>query len=94
MSSQRDKRTQSEPRIEFFRSWCKKCGLCAAFCPKGVLAQDHDGSPYVANADACNACLLCEIRCPDFAIKVTRQSEQPVPPKDQEGRGMRGEAGE
>ena len=94
MSTKRVKRNQSEPRIEFFRSWCKRCGLCAAFCPQEVLAQDHDGSPYVANAEACNACLLCEIRCPDFAIKVTRRTEQSAPPKDKESQGMRGEAGE
>ena len=83
---QNDKQRRPEPRIEFFRSWCKKCGLCSAFCPQKVLAQDHDGSPYVADAEACNACLLCEIRCPDFAIKVTRQPEQNAPPEEEDQR--------
>lgn len=88
MSAQRMKIIHAEPRIEFFRSWCKKCGLCAAFCPQEVLAQDHDGSPYVANAEACNACLLCEIRCPDFAIKVTRQANHKALFEDEEDQEM------
>ncbi len=69
-------RSRPRPQIEFFRSWCKKCGICAAFCPTHVLGQDHDGSPYVADAEKCTGCLLCEMRCPDFAIKVTRKPQR------------------
>jgi len=31
--------------IEVYKSWCKKCGICVAFCPAGVLAQDDSGAP-------------------------------------------------
>lgn len=67
---------QAQTKIEFFRSWCKKCGICAAFCPKNVIEQDHDGSPYVARPEDCIECLLCETRCPDFAIKVNRSEKR------------------
>ncbi len=70
MSEQALEAKTAERKIEFFRSWCKKCGICAAFCPKHVIEQDHDGSPYVARPEDCIDCLLCETRCPDFAIKV------------------------
>ncbi len=56
--------------IDVFKAWCKGCGICVAFCPKGVLAQDEDGHAYAKNLDACIACLQCELRCPDFAITV------------------------
>jgi 2-oxoglutarate ferredoxin oxidoreductase subunit delta len=57
-------------RIDIFRAWCKGCGICVAFCPRGVLAIDEDGYPFVKDLEACTACGWCEIRCPDFAITV------------------------
>lgn len=51
-------------------SYCKACGLCYGLCPKQVLAPDHEGKPTVADADSCILCKLCELRCPDFAIRV------------------------
>ena len=56
--------------IEVYKSWCKRCGICVAFCPAGVLAQDESGAPYVKDPDRCTGCQLCELRCPDFAINV------------------------
>lgn len=50
--------------------WCKQCGICAALCPKNVFDVDEDGVPVVARPKDCVACRLCELRCPDFAIKV------------------------
>jgi len=57
--------------IEVYKSWCKKCGICVAFCPAGVLAQDDSGFPYAKEPDKCTGCQLCALRCPDFAINVT-----------------------
>jgi 2-oxoglutarate ferredoxin oxidoreductase subunit delta len=57
--------------IEVYKSWCKKCGICVAFCPAGVLAQDDSGAPYAKEPDKCTGCHLCALRCPDFAINVT-----------------------
>jgi 2-oxoglutarate ferredoxin oxidoreductase subunit delta len=56
--------------IDLYRAWCKGCGICVAFCPKGALAQDEAGHLYVKDADLCIGCGWCEIRCPDFAITV------------------------
>ncbi len=56
--------------IEVYKSWCKRCGICVAFCPAEVLAQDASGAPYVKNPDLCTGCQLCQLRCPDFAINV------------------------
>jgi 2-oxoglutarate ferredoxin oxidoreductase subunit delta len=57
-------------RIDIFRAWCKGCGICVAFCPRGVLAIDEDGYPFVKDLEECTGCGWCEIRCPDFAITV------------------------
>jgi 2-oxoglutarate ferredoxin oxidoreductase subunit delta len=61
---------KEKPSIEIYKSWCKRCGICAAFCPTGVLAQDDTGTPYVKEPDKCTGCQLCQLRCPDFAINV------------------------
>ncbi len=57
------------------KAWCKSCAICVEFCPKGVLAM-KDGYPEVVNSEACTQCLLCELRCPDFAIELVEE-EQP-----------------
>lgn len=49
--------------------WCKGCGICVAFCPKGVLALEKE-KVVIANPDNCIKCALCEMRCPDYAIWV------------------------
>jgi 2-oxoglutarate ferredoxin oxidoreductase subunit delta len=49
---------------------CKKCGICIAFCPVKVFTQEMDGTPIPKFQDKCRNCKLCELRCPDFAIKV------------------------
>jgi len=57
-------------RVIVYGKWCKECGLCVAFCPRGVLGRADDGSTIVVNPDACTACRWCELHCPDFAITV------------------------
>ena len=59
-------------RIEINGNWCKKCGLCAYFCPKKVFDVDVFGSPSAAQPDNCTGCLQCEYRCPDFALGVVK----------------------
>jgi 2-oxoglutarate ferredoxin oxidoreductase subunit delta len=67
-----EKRPKKGPRgrVVIFGTWCKGCGLCAAFCPTGVLALDDEGHPYVIAAEKCTACHWCDTHCPDFAIVV------------------------
>lgn len=62
--------------IEIFRAWCKSCGICVAFCPKGVLSNDELGRPYVSKPEECVKCRLCELRCPDFAITVEDEEKK------------------
>lgn len=50
--------------------WCKRCGICAAFCPKKVYTFKPGAVPEVTAEDQCIGCRLCEQRCPDFAVKV------------------------
>jgi len=61
------------PYIDIFKAWCKACGICAAFCPTGTLARDEAGRPYVKDISKCINCGWCEIRCPDFAITVSKK---------------------
>ena len=61
---------KEKPAVEIYQSWCKRCGICVAFCPAEVLAQDESGMVYVKDPDRCTSCQLCELRCPDFAIHV------------------------
>jgi len=61
-----------QDRYEIFinRKWCKNCGICAAFCPRHVLALDEKKLLAIIDAEACSGCRLCEYRCPDMAITV------------------------
>ena len=52
------------------RHLCKGCGICTALCPKSVLDTDEAGNPVFARPDDCISCMLCELRCPDFAIRM------------------------
>lgn len=62
------KKEKHQPEI--YQSWCKRCGICAAFCPAGVLSQDGSGMIVVSDPERCTGCQLCAMRCPDFAIHV------------------------
>jgi 2-oxoglutarate ferredoxin oxidoreductase subunit delta len=57
-------------KIDINGKWCKKCGLCAHYCPKKVFDRDDFGAPMATRAQACVGCKACESRCPDFAIEV------------------------
>ena len=63
-------------QVEIFYGWCKKCGICVAFCPKDVLDIGESGYPFVKAPEDCNGCGLCEIRCPDFAIVVLEDEQE------------------
>jgi 2-oxoglutarate ferredoxin oxidoreductase subunit delta len=67
-------RPRKGPRgqVVIFGTWCKGCGVCAAFCPTGVLALNSDGHPVVVAAEKCTACHWCDTHCPDLAIVVKR----------------------
>ncbi len=47
---------------------CKACGICYGNCPSNALSSDKSGRP-IADMNKCVRCFLCEMRCPDFAIR-------------------------
>ncbi len=62
------------PVIEINQAWCKGCVICVKVCPKDVLAMDGLYAKVVA-IEGCNACGLCEVLCPDFAITVKKADQ-------------------
>ncbi len=49
--------------------FCKNCRICVDFCPVHCLTLGRN-SVYVNDVTICTQCMLCEMRCPDFAIWV------------------------
>jgi len=56
-------------RIDIREEWCKGCEICVELCPKHVFIM-RNNLPVVVDLAACNRCMLCEMRCPDFALTV------------------------
>ena len=60
------------PKIEIIEKYCKGCHICVEFCPTKVLEM-KGFVVAVKNLEACIKCMQCELRCPDFAIKVSAE---------------------
>lgn len=65
----RPARPTTLPEIMIIETWCKGCAICAEYCPKHVFIM-KDNLPVIVDLQACNRCMLCEMRCPDFALTV------------------------
>jgi len=65
-----EKDPKGKKRIEIDRDLCKGCGICVAFCQKKVLELDEHDKAVALRPEDCNACTLCELRCPDMAIEI------------------------
>jgi len=61
---------ENKSKVYVAKGWCKRCGVCIAFCPVKALDRDSDGVPVVFE-DSCISCGTCELMCPDFAIVVS-----------------------
>jgi len=64
--------------VDFYRDWCKGCGICAAFCPAGAISVNDRGEPEIAKPELCTGCTWCEMRCPDFAVRVREKEKAEV----------------
>jgi len=61
--------------VKINEKWCKGCGICVAFCPKGVLVMGERLKAEVKYQEKCIGCKMCEYYCPDFAITVEEAGE-------------------
>jgi 2-oxoglutarate ferredoxin oxidoreductase subunit delta len=63
-------------KIRIDSSRCKGDGLCVELCPVHVFevltvsAKPEKKRTIVANGDACIFCKICEVNCPNQAIRV------------------------
>ena len=72
------KKYQNEKvEIDVIESWCKGCAICVDYCPHDVLVMER-GLVKVVDIDACTACGLCELHCPDFAIVIHDKKKEAV----------------
>ena len=62
--------------ITIYPDWCKKCGICAEFCPKDVYEFEEGKMPVIAHPEKCIACELCVYMCPELAITVEKKNEE------------------
>lgn len=79
--------TSSGIKLHIYKELCKGCEICVHFCPKEVLVIGPDLKVVVVNPDGCTGCMLCELRCPDFAIFVERPENRKGFAKSAEERG-------
>ena len=49
---------------------CIGCGACVEKCPLDALRLGEDGKAFIAYADDCMTCYICERLCPSGAIFV------------------------
>ena len=66
-------------KLTFKTNLCKGCGLCVTACPKKLIALDTktvNAKGYhpagITNQEACIACAMCAMMCPDIVIKVEK----------------------
>ena len=70
------KKEKTVAKIEIIDKNCKACDICVDVCPQNVLAMFKDTTKWegyivkVVNLEKCTKCMLCEVECPDFAIKI------------------------
>lgn len=53
---------------------CTKCGLCAIFCPEGVISQNEDGY-FETDLYYCKGCGICTQECPTKVITMVEEEE-------------------
>lgn len=57
-------------------NYCKRCGICVAFCPKTVYELNPVGQPVPIKPEQCTICMQCVLRCPDFVIEIDKTVEE------------------
>ena len=68
-------------KIFISEKYCKGCLICVESCPQTALKASSKITakgytlPRVTKPEKCNACGICEIVCPDFAIAVEKKDK-------------------
>ncbi len=69
-------KTKKKTKVSIKEEGCKGCELCVEFCKQNVLKPSNDlnnmGYHFVEVVDqeACTACMVCTLVCPDVIIEV------------------------
>ena len=50
---------------------CKRCGICATYCPEGVIVKI--GDDYQIDYRYCKGCGICANECPSKTISMVRE---------------------
>jgi pyruvate ferredoxin oxidoreductase gamma subunit len=58
------------------RALCKRCSLCAVYCPENAVTLDHEGLPDI-DYKHCKGCLLCVEQCPAHALRAVPEHDGP-----------------
>ena len=74
-------------------SWCKGCGICVAFCPRGALTLINDKAVLI-NEPVCTLCGFCEQLCPDYAIYIESNPDSGELPASDSGNQSASDIGE
>src|SRR3972149_9560051 len=70
-------------KISIIPRFCKGCEICVKLCATKVLGMEVF-LVKVVDIDACNSCMLCEMRCPDFAIFIDKKKVAKETTEEQE----------
>ena len=52
--------------------YCIRCGICATYCPCGVIEKTESG--MVIDYTYCKGCGICTVECPKKAIDFIEES--------------------
>lgn len=62
---------------------CKRCSLCATYCPENAITLDPQGYPKV-DYDHCKGCLICVEQCPAHALNAVPEQDRAIVRKGEE----------
>ena len=56
---------------------CNGCSVCIRDCPMDVIRSNEETKKaYIAYANDCAVCYICELGCPEKAIKVQPEASK------------------